>query len=40
MGQIEVICGPMFADKTEVLIGRLTEASKGGPCPNYQTTFR
>ncbi|MGY8793412.1 MAG: thymidine kinase, partial [Gammaproteobacteria bacterium] len=24
MGQIEVICGPMFAGKTEALIGRLT----------------
>ena len=30
MGQIEVICGPMFAGKTEALIGRLTEASNKG----------
>ena len=30
MGRIEVICGPMFAGKTEALIGRLTEASRRG----------
>ena len=32
MGRIEVIFGPMFAGKTETLIGRLTEASNRGTC--------
>ena len=32
MGRIEVICGPIFAGKTETLIGRLTEASNRVTC--------